>query len=91
MFNAVGDVALQGRDPGADMALYLARHGIKVEVTAADAGQDDGQALLAFASSRGADLLVMGAYGHSRFREFLLGGMTRTALSASPIPLWMCH
>jgi nucleotide-binding universal stress UspA family protein len=82
---------LHGDEPGADMALYLARHGIKVQVTATGAGRDDGDALLSFATDTGADLIVMGAYGHSRFREFLLGGMTRTALGSSPVALWMSH
>jgi nucleotide-binding universal stress UspA family protein len=91
VFNASKDAGLHGEDPGADMALYLARHGIKVAVTATDAGRDDGDALLSFAADAGADLIVMGAYGHSRFREFLLGGMTRTALASSPVALWLTH
>jgi nucleotide-binding universal stress UspA family protein len=91
VLNAGKEGDLHGEDPGADMALYLARHGIKVQVTATSAGPDDGDALLSFAADTGADLIVMGAYGHSRFREFLLGGMTRTALASSPIALWMSH
>jgi nucleotide-binding universal stress UspA family protein len=91
VFNADGEPDVHGDDPGADMALFLARHGIKVNVIAAKSGRDDGDALLSFAADSGADLIVMGAYGHSRFREFLLGGMTRTALSSSPVPLWMAH
>ncbi len=85
------DADAHGDTPGADMALYLARHGIKVCVTTADAGGDDGAAVLSFAAERGSDLIVMGAFGHSRFREFLLGGVTRTALLSSPIALWMAH
>jgi len=91
VLNAGKEADLRGEDPGADIALYLARHGIKVEVTATNAGRDDGDALLSFASDTGADLIVMGAYGHSRFREFLVGGMTRTALASSPLALWMSH
>lgn len=82
---------LHGEEPGADLALYLARHGVKVEVTAAVAGLDEGDSLLTFARKKGSDLIVMGAYGHSRFREILLGGMTRSVLAASTIPLWMAH
>lgn len=91
VFNAGQCGDLHGQEPGADMALYLARHGVKVEVTAIDLEQDDGDALLNFAVDAGVDLIVMGAYGHSRLREFLLGGMTRTALASSPVALWMAH
>lgn len=80
-----------GDVPGADMALYLARHGIKVQVNVVEGEDDDGNALLSFAAGNGSDLIVMGAFGHSRLREFVLGGVTRTALQSSPIPLWMAH
>lgn len=85
--------ALHGEEPGADMALYLARHGIRVELSVIDTRDDAdaSEALLSFAEDKQADLLVMGAYGHSRLREYLLGGMTRTALASSPIALWMAH
>lgn len=82
---------LHGELPGADMGLYMARHGVRVEVCALDDDGDAGEALLAHASGAGSDLIVMGAYGHSRFRESLLGGVTRSALLASPLPLWMAH
>lgn len=91
VFDGNADADAHGDTPGADMALYLARHDINVSVTTADSGGDDGAALLTFAAERGSDLIVMGAYGHSRFREFLLGGMTRTALLSSPVALWMAH
>jgi nucleotide-binding universal stress UspA family protein len=91
VFNANNDAGLHGEVPGADMALYLARHGIKVEVTATEGGVDDGESLLSFAADRGADMIVMGAYGHSRFHEFVLGGVTRTALASSPVALWLSH
>lgn len=91
VFDAGAKGSLHGEDPGADMALYLARHAIKVEVTASQASGGEGEPLLSFAADRGADLIVMGAFGHSRFREFLLGGMSRTVLSSSPVALWMSH
>ena len=91
VFGAGAPGDLHGEEPGADMALFLARHGIKVELSAFDKGEDDGQTLLSFATGKGADLIVMGAYGHSRFRELLLGGMSRTALDTSPLALWMAH
>lgn len=87
----IGHADLYGEQPGADIALYLARHGIKVDVSMIDGGGDDGESLLAFAARTGADLIVMGAFGRSRLREFVLGGTTRTALLSSPIPLWMAH
>lgn len=91
VFDADTDTALHGEEPGADMALYLARHGISVEVTAMRAGVDTGQALFSFAAGERSDMIVMGAYGHSRLREILLGGATRMALRSSPLPLWMAH
>lgn len=91
VYNAEADSQLHGEQPGADMAAFLARHGIKVELTARDATSDAGNALLAHAENRGSDLIVMGAFGHSRFRELVFGGATRSALSASTLPLWMAH
>lgn len=84
-----GDV--HGQEPGADIALYLARHGVRAEVSSRVAELDDGQSLLAFATEKQSDLIVMGAYGHSRFREIILGGMTRDLLATSTIALWMAH
>jgi nucleotide-binding universal stress UspA family protein len=80
-----------GESPGADIALYLARHGVNVEVLRRPAASDPGAALLSLAAELGVDLLVMGAYGHSRFREMMLGGATRTVLAASRIPVLMAH
>lgn len=80
-----------GEEPGADIALYLARHDIKVEVTQNAVEGDVGDALLSLASSLGSDLLVMGCYGHSRFREILLGGATRTILQSATLPVLMSH
>lgn len=85
------DPGQHGDVPGADMALFLARHGIRVDVSTAHGSGDAGEALLSFSADHGADLIVMGAYGHSRFSEFVLGGASRTALRSSPIPLWMAH
>jgi nucleotide-binding universal stress UspA family protein len=78
-------------DPGADIALYLARHGLNVEVKVCPPASDAGHAILSEAAKLQADLLVMGAYGHSRFREMILGGATRTVLSELPLPVLMAH
>ncbi len=91
VLNADTEGDIHGEVPGADMALYLARHGVRVEVTATDTDEDAGEALLAYAADHRIDLIVMGAYGHSRFREILIGGATRTVLRTSPLPLWMAH
>ncbi len=80
-----------GESPGADIALYLARHGVNVEVLRRPAPVDPGDAILALACELGVDLLVMGAYGHSRFREMMLGGATRTVLATTTIPVLMAH
>ena len=81
-----------GETPGADIALYLARHGIQVEVSQErTAGIDVGSLLLSRISDLGADLLVMGAYGHSRLRELVLGGVTRTILKEMTVPVLMSH
>jgi nucleotide-binding universal stress UspA family protein len=91
VFNPDTDGGPHGELPGADMALYLARHGVRVDVSTGVADTNAGEALLAHAAKTGSDLIVMGAYGHSRFREIMLGGATRSALLASPVPLWMAH
>jgi nucleotide-binding universal stress UspA family protein len=77
---------------GADIARHLARHNVKVEVQSVetDAG-DVGEALLSFAADGGCDLLVMGAYAHSRTRELVLGGATRTILKKMTLPVLMAH
>jgi len=80
-----------GESPGADIALYLARHGVNVEVLRRPAPTDPGKAILSLAADFQADLLVMGAYGHSRFREMMLGGATRTILATATLPVLMAH
>lgn len=80
-----------GVRPVADLAAWLARHGVKAEVLVRHAGVDTGLALLALAGETGADLLVMGCYGHARLRELLLGGATDTVLRAMTIPVLMAH
>jgi nucleotide-binding universal stress UspA family protein len=77
--------------PGTDIALYLGRHGINVEVTQEKTSLDLGEALLRMASDRHCDLIVMGCYGHTRFREILLGGVTSTMLEKASIPVLVAH
>jgi nucleotide-binding universal stress UspA family protein len=81
-----------GEEPGADIALHLARHGVKVEVQRIDTRElDVANAILSYVADRGSDLLVMGAYGHSRLRELVLGGVTRTILREMTVPVLMAH
>jgi len=81
-----------GEEPGADIGLYLARHGVKVTVSRYDAPDvDAGNMLLSRAFDLSADLIVMGAWGHSRLREFVLGGVTRTVLESMTVPVLMSH
>ncbi|MGO8799288.1 MAG: universal stress protein [Roseiarcus sp.] len=75
-----------------DIAAHLDRHGVNVEVLAIEAGDRTvAQALMDEARKSSADLIVMGAYGHSRFREWILGGATREMLATSEIPILMAH
>lgn len=76
---------------GDALADYLACHGIDVEVMAPTPSEDVGRDLLSLADARGADLIVMGSYSHSRFREIVLGGATRTVLAEATVPVLMAH
>lgn len=79
-------------DPGGGVCVMLSRHGIKAEVSVlANTMPRVSDILMRFAREHGNDVIVMGAYGHSRFRESLLGGATREMLGSSPIPLVMAH
>jgi nucleotide-binding universal stress UspA family protein len=79
-----------GQEPGADIARHLARHGAHVEVQRiSSGGQDVGHLLLSRAAAFRADLVVMGAYGHSQLREWMFGGVTRTVLYKAGLPVLM--
>ena len=81
-----------GEQPGADIALHLARHGITVEVQHIEVrGLSTGNALLSRLADEGVDLLVMGAYGHSRLRQMVLGGVTRAVFQQMTVPVLMSH
>jgi nucleotide-binding universal stress UspA family protein len=64
---------------------------VSVEVMVRETTTEAGDALLSLCADEGADLLVMGAYGHSRFRELLLGGATRQILDSMIVPVLMAH
>lgn len=80
-----------GEQPGADLATYLTRHGIPLEVSVHRSKIDVGNALLSLATDLNADLMVMGGYGHSRLREMIMGGATRSILQTMTIPVLMSH
>lgn len=82
---------LHGDEPGADMALYLARHGVKVNVVVAHTRARESDALIDMARDVHAGLMVTGAFGHSRYREWFLGGVTRDLLGSAPVPLLIAH
>jgi nucleotide-binding universal stress UspA family protein len=77
---------------GADMGAHLARHGLKVDVKRIPAADVDvANVVLSYAADSGAEFIVMGGYGHSRLREYILGGATRGILSSMTVPVLMSH
>jgi nucleotide-binding universal stress UspA family protein len=76
---------------GVDLTRAFARHGINVRPFDVHSSHEAGQALLERAESQGAGLLVIGAYGHARLREFILGGATRSVLKKMTIPVLFSH
>lgn len=81
-----------GEEPGADIATFLARHGVKVTVDIlASGGRDFGEVLRQHAVDIDAGMIVMGAYGHSRMREQFFGGMTRSMIEDSGVPVLFAH
>lgn len=82
----------QGEEPGADAATYLARHGIKVTVDRRPSqGRSIAAVLRQHAIDTSAQLLIMGAYGHSRLSERILGGVTKTMIDEPPLPILMAR
>jgi nucleotide-binding universal stress UspA family protein len=81
-----------GELPGANIARHLARHDLNVDLKRiVTGGTDVANTILSYAADVSADFIVMGAYGHSRLREFILGGVTRGLLSSMTIPTLMSH
>jgi len=78
--------------PGADLGQHLARHGLKVDVKRIISPDVDvPSTILSYAADSSADMIVMGGYGHSRLREFVLGGATRGLLESMTVPVLMSH
>jgi nucleotide-binding universal stress UspA family protein len=77
---------------GADVGQHLARHALNVEVKRVAMGDIDvADVLLSHAADIAADIIVMGGYGHSRLRQFVLGGVTRSILQSMTVPVFMSH
>lgn len=91
LINPPPSMRLHGTAPGTDIALYLARHQIKVDVLQTQVDYDIGNALLSLAAELGSDMIVMGGYGHARLRELLAGGVTLTVLKTMTVPVLMSH
>lgn len=81
-----------GAEPGADIATYLARHGVKAIVDRLPSlGLSTDKVLMRHASDIAADLVVMGAYGHSRLRQRIFGGVTRSVIEGVQVPVLMAR
>lgn len=88
----IGEKPLEAGSTLSDARRHLVAHGVECETREADAaGADAGTALMAYAREIEADLLVMGAFGHSRARQFVLGGATRSVLTSPSLPVLLSH
>ncbi|HLH92869.1 MAG TPA: universal stress protein [Xanthobacteraceae bacterium] len=87
-----GDAGKSDEIAGADIGEHLARHDLEVEVKRiVSKDRDVMDTILSHAADVGSDFLVMGGYGHSRLREFILGGVTRGILATMTVPVLMSH
>lgn len=90
--NPIGGDHGHGEEPGADIASHLARHGVKANVFVFPAGEDSvASTVIRHAERVHAGMIVAGGYGHSRVREWVLGGATRELLAGSRLPLMLSH
>jgi nucleotide-binding universal stress UspA family protein len=92
MIDPVSRERVNGEEPGADIARFLARHGVKVQVDrVASGGSRADEVLRQHAIDVNADLIVMGAYNHPRWQQTLFGGVTRNMIEQSRMPIFMAH
>ena len=92
LFDPVMSELIDGEDPGADVAQWLSRQGCKITLQQyPSGGREIGEAIQKRAMEVGADLVVMGAFGHSRMRERIFGGTTQSMLEQKDIPVLMVH
>ncbi|UFE74899.1 universal stress protein [Pseudosulfitobacter pseudonitzschiae] len=92
LFDPVSTASQDGENPGSDVAAWLNHQGCTVVVQQyPGSGQETGTAILKRAKEIAADLIVMGAYGHSRLRETVFGGTTQTLIEQRDRPVLLCH
>lgn len=92
VLTVANEKVIESRRPTTEFAKYLERHGVDVALDTVDAADRRiGDILESYVTSCNADMLVMGAYGHSRIREFILGGATKSMLSRPPLPILLSH
>jgi nucleotide-binding universal stress UspA family protein len=89
--SVVGEKDLPTSAAGAAFAPHLARHGVRVSAIDVPVVGEVAETLRGRAGEVGADMLVMGAYRHSRLQEWFLGGVTQSLLNRSPLPLFLAH
>ena len=92
VFDPVRREGEDGEEPGADLASWLSRHDLKVTIEQYPSGGDEiGNCILKRAREKGADLVVMGGYGHMKIRQQLFGGTTETMLEQKDLPILIAH
>ncbi|MGA8920965.1 MAG: universal stress protein, partial [Pseudolabrys sp.] len=91
LVSIMGERDLRQEIGGADMRKHLSRHGLNVEPKRLQMMNDITATILNYAAESASDLLVMGGYGHTRFREFVLGGATHGILESMTVPTLMSH
>ncbi|WP_454917758.1 universal stress protein [Xanthobacter sediminis] len=93
VFRVVTDATEEVDEEGLEVARHLARHNLDAQVRRlpVKSGDSISAAILNEVSDQGADLVVMGGYGHSRLKELVLGGVTREILSSMTVPVLMAH
>lgn len=91
-FDPLATIEGEGADPGIDVAAWLSHHGCSVTVSQfPTGGREVGRCILDRAKEQGADLVVMGAYGHARMIEAIFGGTTRTMIEQTELPVLLAH
>jgi nucleotide-binding universal stress UspA family protein len=92
MVDPMARTGVNGEEPGADIAAFLARHGVKVQVDRLSSeGKSADEIITRHAVDMGADLIVMGAYNHPRWQQSLFGGVTRRMIEDCKLPLFLAH